>query len=87
MSVWSISGTVREHGVSDRAECGVGVSDGDGDGVRVPSPESTQFMSEGSTVDVCRSQLAPPSLSAVEVSSLSEDNRYESSSFSLRETL
>lgn len=50
MSVWSISGTVREHGVSDRAECGVGVSDGDGDGdgVRVPSPESTQFISEGS---------------------------------------
>lgn len=48
MSVWSISGTVREHGVSDRAECGVGVSDGDGDGVRVLSPESTQFISEGS---------------------------------------
>lgn len=48
VSVWSISGTVREHGVSDRAECGVGVSDGDGDGVRVLSPESTQFISEGS---------------------------------------
>lgn len=26
----------------------VSVSDGDGDGVRVPSPESTQFISEGS---------------------------------------
>lgn len=37
-------------------------------------------------VDVCRSQLAPPSLSTVEVSSLSEDNIYESSSFPLSET-
>lgn len=36
-------------------------------------------------VDVCRSQLAPSSLSTLEVSSLSEDNRYESSSFSLRQ--
>lgn len=48
MSVRSISGTVREHGVSDRAECGVGVSvvDEDGDGVRVLSLKSpsTQFI-------------------------------------------
>lgn len=27
---------------------GVSDGDGDGDGVRVPSPESTQFISEGS---------------------------------------
>lgn len=48
MSVRSISGTVREHGVSDRAEYGVGVSVGGeyGDGVRVLSlkSSSTQFI-------------------------------------------